>query len=100
MLIAPPHSVTPSQPLIGELMPGELPPLALKSRQNEPAPPFYFRWRKLTSAGGDTQAPAPLLSEMLPLLLAQSLPVGSLRPIKMPQPLALSLLLISSPATE
>mmetsp|Transcript_3147 Transcript_3147/g.7089 ORF Transcript_3147/g.7089 Transcript_3147/m.7089 type:complete len:81 (-) Transcript_3147:134-376(-) len=40
--IAPPHSVTPTQPPIGELMPCELPPLVLKPPLREPAPPFYF----------------------------------------------------------
>ena len=43
---------------------------------------------------------APLLSEMMPLPPFQSLTVEPQPPIKRPQPLALSLLLISSPATE
>ena len=40
--IAPPHSVAPAQPPIGELMPCELPLLVPKPPLKEPAPPFYF----------------------------------------------------------
>ena len=40
--IAPLHSVTPTQPPIGELMPCELPLLVPKPPLKEPAPPFYF----------------------------------------------------------